>query len=264
MQASSSTPVTVVCMKWGTLYGKEYVNRLHDGVRRHLSRPFRFVCFTDDAQGLDAGIDVQPMPDTGSPATKDTRWRKLALFRSGLANIEGTVLFLDLDVVIVDSLDAFFDFPGDFCAIRDAQLFRPRWSRKIFRPQREAFYQNVANTSVFRFEAGAHDDALQRFNAEHDAIIATYRNEQEYLSAHLMAQHKLLFWPREWCASFKHDSVPRGLASFVRDPVCPSQARIVVFAGRPKMSEVLAGHSGRWYRRIGPAPWLVRAWTGAG
>ena len=32
----------VLCMKWGTPYGPEYVNVLHAMVRRHLQRPFRF------------------------------------------------------------------------------------------------------------------------------------------------------------------------------------------------------------------------------
>jgi hypothetical protein len=253
---------TVVCMKWGTLYGPEYVNRLHAGVRRYLARPFRFVCFTDDAQGLDEGVEAQPLPGTGSAETVDTRWRKLAIFRPGLAGLSGPVLFLDLDLVIVGDLAPFFDLPGRFCVIRDAELFPARWSRRLFRPARERFYQTVGNTSVFRFEAGQHADLLERFNREHAQVIARYRNEQEYLSAHLHAQGALRFWPRGWCASFKHDCVPHPLLSHFRAPRCPADAKMVVFAGRPKMAEVLAGQGGRWYRRIGPAPWFVKAWTG--
>jgi hypothetical protein len=55
--------VTVVCMKWDTRYGPEYVNRLHAGVVRHLARPFRFVCFTDNARRL---MNIAP------------RWQRLA------------------------------------------------------------------------------------------------------------------------------------------------------------------------------------------
>ncbi len=257
----SPAPLTVACMKWGTLYGPEYVNRLFAGVARHLPQPFRFVCFTDDAQGLDAAIDIRPLPDTGAIATRDTRWRKLALFRDDLPDWQGTVLFLDLDVVIVSDLTPFIDTPGDFVAIRDSDLFRPRPLRRWFRPTRDAVYQTVANTSVFRFQAGAHADALARYVRDHETVVADYRNEQEYLSAHLHAQGALRFWPRAWCVSFKNDCVPRGLASFRRNPRCPEGARIVVFAGKPKMSDVLAGRGGRWYRRIGPVPWLVAAWT---
>jgi hypothetical protein len=254
--------INIVCMKWGTLYGPEYVNRLHAGVQRHLARPFRFVCFTDDPRGLDEGVEAQPLPETGSAQTADTRWRKLAIFKPGLAGLSGPVLFLDLDLVVVSDLAPFLDLPGRFCVIRDAELFPVRWSRRLLRPARERFYQTVGNTSVFRFEAGQHADLLERFNREHAQVIAAYRNEQEYLSAHLHAQGAISFWPRGWCASFKHDCVPKPWASFFRDPACPPQAKLVVFAGRPKMSDVLAGKGGRWYRRIGPAEWLVRAWLG--
>ena len=36
----------VLCMKWGTKYGPDYVNRLYAMVRRHLTGDFSFVCLT--------------------------------------------------------------------------------------------------------------------------------------------------------------------------------------------------------------------------
>jgi hypothetical protein len=53
------------------------------------------------------------------------------------------------------------------------------------------------------------------------------------------------------------------LKSYSRDPAMPAGARIVVFAGEPKMSEVLAGGGHKWYRRIGNVDWLRAAWSGA-
>ena len=38
----------IFCMKWGTLYGPEYVNTLYSMVKRNLTLDFRMVCFTDD------------------------------------------------------------------------------------------------------------------------------------------------------------------------------------------------------------------------
>ena len=61
------TPVTIICMKWGSMYGPEYVNHLREGVSRHLRRPHRFVCFTDDATGLRPDVEVQPLPPLGLP-----------------------------------------------------------------------------------------------------------------------------------------------------------------------------------------------------
>ena len=37
----------ILCMKWGTKYGAEYVNRLYNMVKRHLTLPFKMVCLTD-------------------------------------------------------------------------------------------------------------------------------------------------------------------------------------------------------------------------
>ena len=37
----------IVCMKWGNAYGADYVNRLYNMVKRNMTRPFRFICFTD-------------------------------------------------------------------------------------------------------------------------------------------------------------------------------------------------------------------------
>ena len=141
--------VNVICMKWGSMYGPEYVNHLRRGVARHLKRPHRFVCFTDDAQGLDADVEVRPLPDLGLPAgQKDLRWRKLAVFREQLADLQGTALFLDLDLVVVDDLEPFFSAPGRFLIIRDDDLFRHKPLRRID-PERDRFLHSVGNSSVF-------------------------------------------------------------------------------------------------------------------
>ena len=184
------------------------------------------------------------------------------MFTPGLAGIEGDILFLDLDLVIVDDLQPFFDFPGDFCAIRDANLFPDRLLRR-FKPKRYAFYQTVANTSIYRFKAGTLADVLERYNREYDSVVASYRNEQEYLSAHLIEHHSLSYWPRPWCASFKHDCVPKWPKNMFKNPTQPAQAKTIVFAGNPKMGKALDGSGGKWYRRIGPSPWLDSAWRGA-
>ena len=56
-------PVNVVCIKWGTLYGSHYVNRLYGMTARHLSRPFRFVCFADDIFGLREEVETAAIPE---------------------------------------------------------------------------------------------------------------------------------------------------------------------------------------------------------
>lgn len=252
--------VTVLCMKWGTLYGAEDVNNLFRGIRRHLSRPFRFVCLTDDPSGFLPEVVALPLPDLGLPAgNADTRWRKLALFQRDLAGLSGTALFLDLDLVIVGGLDAFLDAPGAVVIIRDDDLFRPKPLRRL-NPARNRFHGMVGNTSVFRFQIGAHPEVLQAYLDDPAAAAAEYEHEQQLVSDVLNRQGKLAYWPQGWCVSFKNHCVGRGLRSYLRDPACPAGARIVLFAGSPKMADVIAGKGGKWYRRIGNIDWLRRAW----
>jgi hypothetical protein len=253
-------PVNVICMKWGRLYGPEYVNRLHHAVQRHLQRPHRFVCFTDDGTGLEPGVEVRPLPALGLPAgQQDRRWQKLAVYGRELADLHGTTLFLDLDLVIVGSLEPFFEHPGEFVILRDDELFRSKPLRRL-NPARDRFLASVGNSSVFRFEIGAHPEILDAYLADPRGAMASYEISQQFLSAQLEKLGILQYWPEGWCVSFKNACVPRLWRSYLRNPSIPPGALIVVFAGSPKMSDVMAGQGSRWYRRIGPAPWLHEAW----
>ena len=62
--SGAGAALTVVCVKWGTLYGPEYVNRLSRSCRRLLGGAgvAAFVCFTDDASGLDGDVEARPLP----------------------------------------------------------------------------------------------------------------------------------------------------------------------------------------------------------
>ena len=111
--------VNVLCMKWGTKYSHEYVNKLHSMVRRHLSRPFRFVCLTDDDRDLHPEIEAFPLIDLELTDGPERGWNKLATYSSPLYDLQGQALFLDLDVVIVDSIDCFFEHDADFPIIKD-------------------------------------------------------------------------------------------------------------------------------------------------
>jgi hypothetical protein len=253
-------PVNVICMKWGSMYGPEYVNRLHRAVARHLQRPHRFVCMADDGTGLDAEVEVRPLPSLGLPAGhQDRRWQKLAVYGRELFDLKGVALFLDLDLVIVGSLEPFFEHPGRFLILRDDDLFRSKPLRKL-RPARDRFLGSVGNSSVFRFEIGAHPEILDAYLADPEAATARFEISQQFLTFQLQRLGLLQYWPEGWCVSFKNACVPRLWRSYFANPVIPPGALIVVFAGSPKMSEVMGGGGSRWYRRIGPAPWLHEAW----
>ena len=112
----------VITIKWGKRYGPEYVNRLYGSVERNLSREFRFVCFTDDAEYIRPEVETYPIPNGINPSAiaHFSHGKKQQLFHSGVGDLTGTSLYFDLDVIIVDSIDCFFDFkPGELCVCRE-------------------------------------------------------------------------------------------------------------------------------------------------
>ena len=123
-----NTPATIVCIKWGTLFGPEYVNRLYSGVRRNMSRPVRFICMTEDTRGFHPDIEMLdlpvepflgPMNDALAVANRQGAMRKVSLFKPGLIpNLEGPVLGFDLDVVITGPLDDIYDMAPGKIAMR--------------------------------------------------------------------------------------------------------------------------------------------------
>lgn len=240
----------VVCMKWGDKYDARYVNRLLGMCRRNLTLEHRFVCLTDDDAGLLPGIEAFPLPPTLEGKTLPARgaWQKLAVFgKDGapFAQAGDTVLFLDLDLLVVANIDALFEAEGEFLIIRD-------W----LHPGGE-----IGNSSVFRFVAGRHHNILDEFRAKSGDYLSRFRNEQSYLS-HLLCRDGLLgFWPASWCASFKRSCVPRFPLSLFRGPRLPRDAKIIAFHGRPNPHQARDGYRA-WKKLlfVKPAPWIDEYW----
>ena len=237
--------VNVICMKWGDKFPAEYVNRLYGMVSRNLTIPFRFVCFTENGDNIRQEVEIQPLPELDLPAnTPERGWRKLTVFKENFGGLTGKTLFLDLDVVIVESLDDFFTHPGEFLIAHDKK--RPA---KI-----------EGNSSVFRFEIGKYPQILSYFEQNSEQVKQEVRHEQAYLSREIHKLGKLGYWPDQWVPSFKYRCCPSWLKSWFQAPFIPDGAKIIIFHGLPNPPEAIKGISGKWYRHIQPAPWIKEHW----
>ena len=249
--SSAAAQRHILCMKWGTKYGPEYVNRLYAMVRRHLSGDFNFVCLTDSSIGIRPEVQCLPIPQLNlelKPGQRDGAWKKLTTFEADLHGLRGTALFLDVDVVIVSSLDAFFELPGEFRIIRDYPRFWRFWPRI------------TGNSSVYRFTLGAHADVLEYFRAHMQQVQGQFRNEQAFLSDFLHRQGKLNYWPDGWCPSFKYQSIPRWPSNYWREPQIPEGARIMIFHGPCNPPDAQAGLRSKGVGFIRPTSWVQTHW----
>ncbi len=236
----------VICIKWGTKFGPEYVNKLYRMVEKNLQIPHRFVCFTDNAEGLAEGIEVRDLPPFEEKKIPDKAWRKLSLFNKELADLKGQALFLDLDIVIKSDLSPFFEAEGDFLIVKD-------WD----------FPDDIiGNSSVFRFEVGKHPDVLENFYKEDIHIRDRYKNEQAFLSHQIHNKGMLSYWDKSWCVSFKRNCLQPFPLNFFKEPVDPPNAKIIVFHGRPTPEQAYAGFAGKGgLRYVKPTKWLDKYWV---
>ena len=64
----NGTVKQIICIKWGTKFGPEFVNGLHGMISRNITPPFRLYCFTDDGAGLHPDIAIPTLPAFAHPA----------------------------------------------------------------------------------------------------------------------------------------------------------------------------------------------------
>lgn len=104
----------IVCLKYGSKYTSEHVNALFHGVKNNTSLPHRFICFTEDSSGLECESLPIPCEETGW-------WGKLSMFKETLYDLEGTLLFIDLDMHINSSIDDYLQLGNseDLYVMRD-------------------------------------------------------------------------------------------------------------------------------------------------
>lgn len=262
LESASTTPDTmplpvrqIVCMKWGTLYGPEYVNQLYAMARLNTSGALRFVCLTDDVGGIVPEVECLPCPTLDIPMPYALRpWRKVSLWGSEaqLPGMTGDWLFLDLDLMITGGLDAFFEYKPQLPFIVMQNWTQPG--------------SQIGNTSAYRFRVGSATHLYLKVMTDFAAMHRQYTNSQTFISREIGDIH---FWPDEWCLLFKVNCVPPWPQRYWQTPPLPTGARIVAFPGSPNPIDALHGKwperkiLKRLYKRIRPTPWIGEIWAKA-
>jgi len=221
----SSQRYYILCLKHGTKYSSEYVNRLYNMVKRHCTLDFEFVCLTDDSRELNSLIKVKKLPEdlTGW-------WCKPYMFSNELG-LNGTILYLDLDVVIANNIDKLFKHnPNGWSTIRDfTKVMRPNWDRY--------------NSSAIKFNSGSLNYLWEDFKKNKDLIQKKFFGDQDWLYTATHQSNPATLWPDEWIQSWKWEirkdralqSGPKGNRKFhkIEDVVPGSECCITVFHGDP-------------------------------
>ena len=216
----------VLVLKHGSKYSAEYVNKMYKMVARNITLPFKFYCLTEDPSGLLPNINIIDLP---KQIAVSGWWFKPYIFSSDI-DIDGTILYIDLDMVICDNIDKLFTFaPKEYCVLRDfTRSMRPNWERY--------------NSSLIKFEKGQLDFVWKRFQRDSINIMRKHFGDQDYLWEVTQGQARL--WPDHWIRSWKWEvrsdrkyapGGSKGNRTFdtIEDCIAPNECCIVAFHGDP-------------------------------
>jgi len=253
--AAPPLPV-IACFKWGQGYPTLDTNVLFRAVTDLMSEPFRFVCITDDPDGLDDGIEAIALPPFALDRDKWNKgmWPKLTVFKPGLIAVGTPVLMVDVDVVVIRDLSPVFDRirqqPG-LHIIHDWHDTLERWFPRLHPRVR------TSNSSVAGFVAGTQDQIWDAFKDAGWDVLQPQKNDQEFIHNHATGRH---YWPDGWMLSFKKSLTWHVPVNFVRQVPYPHDAFIVAFHGKPNPRDVAQAKGVRWGTKekfgYSPVPWV--------
>lgn len=224
--SDKSTDKNILVLKHGTKYSADYVNKMYNMIKRNISYEFNMYCITEDPVDINPEINIIPIPKS---IAASGWWFKPYIFSQDLP-IEGTILYLDLDMVIVNTIDRLFDFyPGEYCIIRDfTRAMRPNWEKY--------------NSSVIKFQKGQLDFVWQKFQKQSINIMRRHFGDQDYLYEETANMAKIFpdIWIRSWKWEVRKDKTwkpggtrgNRELAT-IEDVEAPDDCCIVAFHGDP-------------------------------
>lgn len=229
LHADRAGVITFVCFQWNTgfrEYRPEHVNALARQVNRHCTVPHRFVCITDETEGYEPAVKTMPLPKAARlvaniPSPEGARfpscYRRLWLFSADAQALLGSrVMLLDIDCLVVGSLDQLFDIDADLVCCRP----RKSWGR-----------EDRVMGGTWLLKTGALAWVWAEFVADPKGWIQKARaagwrgSDQAYLSYRLAGKYVL--WPRDIGIYSSQD----GTDKWTRPP---EDARIVHFNGPRK------------------------------
>lgn len=221
----------VVCLKYGTKYNSDYVNKLFSGVKRNTTLEFKFHCFTEDSDGVNKDIIIHPLICNNI----DGWWNKLYLF-SNKVNIDGRVLFIDLDTLITGNIDDLLKVTEGFVMIKD--FFYP--------------LQNYDGSGLMSFETKQHPEIWDKFIANPSAAIKE------------LHPHGDQRWIVKFVDDITHwqDILPEQIMSFKLQCAnsLPDNARVVCYHGKPSIPESINTTTRTQGVTLAPAKWVKEYW----
>ena len=175
------------CVCYGDKYPIEYVQNLYNMVKRNTTIDYKFYCFTDLVKihkQVEGDIEFQKFPEDDLQGW----WNKMQLFHTN-SPLEGTTLYMDLDVCITGNIDCFFTHNpvAIFSGMNDFNPATKGW-----------------NSSVMKFKnADLHKKVWLRFMKDRPNLLRRFPGDQNLLSDFMKGAPGCDSFPDSWTQSYK-------------------------------------------------------------
>lgn len=226
----------VVCVKYGSKYGSDYVNKLFRGVKTHLSLPHRFHCFTEDGDGLDPEIGVIPLRNHWQ-----AWWSKVHIFDGSVyadsKYDRQIIMYIDLDMIITGTLDELITrFDGRFATLTTNDIFCEQT-------------QDGYNSSIMVFSA---ERTKGTVTSQVQVLYETLAKYYDHVLKFLMRFDHYLEMLVQNC-DILQDMCPGQILDYTTHCMqaeLSDTCRVVAFPRSPKPHEIV----GKW-------PWVDKHWV---
>lgn len=191
--------------------GRRYVEKLVDGVRRHMPKgvEYRLACVSDGSSELPDSV-----AGIGAPYVNGW-WAKLALFMPGAFPAGERCLYFDLDVLPVGDLSDLAGYRGKFAMMADP------------------VFPDRLNSSIMAWEAGTLNHIWELWD-QGGRPQFDKRGDQAWIETMQPGADRWQTMLPGQVVSFKADCWLQGRI--------PRDARAVVFHGAPRPHETTAGY----------------------
>jgi len=217
------------CVYYGDKYSKpatapwSYIQNLYSMVKRNLTIPHRFICFTDNViihkrkEFKHSDIEFRKFKRHDFEGW----FNKLQLF-SPQSELEGDTLYMDLDIVIMKNIDS-------FATIGESKNFV---GMNDFNPTSGLF-----NSSIMRFNNQYHNIIWEEYIKKRGDFTKMH-GDQEIISSIIKDHKDTISFPDEWTQSYKWlnrkgERYHIDKMTYEQDP----NAKVCVFHGNPNPHE---------------------------
>jgi len=190
-------------------------------IKRNCSIPFRFVCFTDDIIGINTkNIETRSLLDDSLAGW----WGKISYFKNPLSDITGKIITLDLDIVIINSIDNIVQFV----------------LKNEFSIWKDFFLHNGFNSSIMGFEANKHSDIYENLFKRNIPTTSngTNINGKQIYSFPYWGDQVWITENRPFATTFPNGWIRSFKKEILHNKSLLETTKIVVFHGLPNIDSV--------------------------